>query len=215
MPLLDHFHPPLSDERRWEGFHAAWASSIADELNRTLPEGFFAEEFVHVGVVPVTKRWTVPQPTATIEAVFSDDLEIRVISTHEGPRLVGAIELISPRNKDREEARRAFAIKCASYLHQGIGLIIVDIVSSRTANLHTEILSLLGQPQTTANQSPLYAVAYRPRCSQTIAQIELWVCELTLGQSLPTLALALGGEYEIGVDLEATYMDARRRRRLA
>ena len=25
MPLLDHFHPPLSDERHWESFHAAWA----------------------------------------------------------------------------------------------------------------------------------------------------------------------------------------------
>lgn len=21
MPLLDHFHPPVSERRRWEGFH--------------------------------------------------------------------------------------------------------------------------------------------------------------------------------------------------
>ena len=44
MPLLDHFHPPLSLERRWESFHAAWSGSLADALNRTLPAGYFAEE---------------------------------------------------------------------------------------------------------------------------------------------------------------------------
>src|SRR4051795_9983071 len=50
MPLLDHFHPPLSGVRHWESFHAAWAGSIADALNRDLlPPGYFAEEHVHVG----------------------------------------------------------------------------------------------------------------------------------------------------------------------
>jgi len=39
MPLLDHFRPPLSRERHWEAFHAAWAGSIADALNRVLPAG--------------------------------------------------------------------------------------------------------------------------------------------------------------------------------
>jgi len=39
MPLLDHFRPPLSRERHWEAFHAAWAGSITDALNRVLPAG--------------------------------------------------------------------------------------------------------------------------------------------------------------------------------
>ena len=47
MPLLDHFHPPLSLERHWESFHAAWAGSLADALNRRLPGGYFAEEQAH------------------------------------------------------------------------------------------------------------------------------------------------------------------------
>ena len=29
MPLLDHFHPPLSETRKWEGFHSHWTSSLA------------------------------------------------------------------------------------------------------------------------------------------------------------------------------------------
>ena len=34
MPLLDHFHPPLSVERPWEGMHSTWASTIATQLNQ-------------------------------------------------------------------------------------------------------------------------------------------------------------------------------------
>src|SRR4051794_27866536 len=36
MPLRDHFHPPLSEERHWEGFHSKWANVLVDELNQTL-----------------------------------------------------------------------------------------------------------------------------------------------------------------------------------
>ena len=50
MPLLDHFHPPLSQSRHWESFHAAWAAEIMRTLNRrVLPRGYFAEAQVHVG----------------------------------------------------------------------------------------------------------------------------------------------------------------------
>ena len=38
MPLLDHFHPPLSVRRPWESFHTTWAAALADHLNRELPE---------------------------------------------------------------------------------------------------------------------------------------------------------------------------------
>ncbi len=43
MGLLDHFHPPLSSRRHWHAFHNAWATYIASDLNRKLPEGYFAE----------------------------------------------------------------------------------------------------------------------------------------------------------------------------
>src|SRR5437588_12005524 len=50
MPLLDHFHPPLSERRHWEAFHARWASAIADDLNEQgLPDHLFAEPSVHIG----------------------------------------------------------------------------------------------------------------------------------------------------------------------
>src|SRR5438128_6879794 len=50
MPLLDHFHPPLIAERRWESFHSSWATKIADALTeRWLPPNYIAEEHAHMG----------------------------------------------------------------------------------------------------------------------------------------------------------------------
>ena len=50
MPLVDHFHPPLSAERRWESFHSSWATKLADALiERWLPPNYIAEEHVHFG----------------------------------------------------------------------------------------------------------------------------------------------------------------------
>ncbi len=50
MPLLDHFHAPLHPDRRWESFHARWASAIGDALNLSLlPPEYFAEVQAHIG----------------------------------------------------------------------------------------------------------------------------------------------------------------------
>jgi hypothetical protein len=57
--------------------------------------------------------------------------------------LVGVIELVSPGNKDRPAERLAFATKCASYLAQGVSLIVMDVVTNRHANLHNDIMRLM------------------------------------------------------------------------
>jgi hypothetical protein len=244
MPLLDHFHPPLSVERHWESFHASWLGSLADALNRQLPEGYFAEEQTHAGAgleidvatfertgtVAVAARgngpatatlpaqvWSPPTPAVTVPAVFADDFEVRVFATRTGPTLVAAIELVSPANKDRAEARQGFATKCASYLHQGISLIVIDIVTGRHANLHNEVVQLLPSAGAgrMAEDVVLYAVAYRPVRREGREEIDLWPAPLALNAALPVLPLALNAEVSVPVDLEATYVDACRRRRLA
>jgi hypothetical protein len=237
MPLLDHFHPPLVPRRHWESFLVTWAGTIADSLNEDLlPEGYFAEEHAHAGArieidvatfadekqnlingTVVTQTYAPPTPTSVIPAAFPDEFEVRVYESEGGTRLVAPIELVSPANKDRETHRRAFANKCAGLLSQGISLIVVDVVTSRTANLHAEILRLLGS--TVDNSSTLsenlYAVAYRPVVRQDESTIEIWTQTLTVGQELPTLPLALSAELCLPVDLEATYSIACQRRRLS
>src|SRR5208337_2240775 len=47
MPLLDHFHPPLSRTHPWRGFHGAWAAAMARLLNAgVLPAGYYAVPFL-------------------------------------------------------------------------------------------------------------------------------------------------------------------------
>ncbi len=50
MPLLDHFHPPLSERRHWHSFHNSWATYLSSQLNALLPAGYFAEANVQFGV---------------------------------------------------------------------------------------------------------------------------------------------------------------------
>jgi hypothetical protein len=242
MPLLDHFHPPLFPRHHWESFHSNWATRLADALNERLPPEFIAEEHTSAGArleidvatyeqsAPITpgpppngpvtatlpQVYAPPAPLHTIPATFPDNFEVRVFSTLAGLTLVAAIELISPGNKDRAEERRAFTTKCASYLHQGVSLIIVDIVTCRRANLHNETMRLMNAPVAVdfPAETNLYAVAYRPVLRQDQPQIDVWPQACVLGAALPVLPLRLTGDLFLPVDFEATYEEACRRRRL-
>lgn len=239
MPLLDHFHPPVSVSNHWESFHATWASQIANALNDKLPPEFLAEELVTVGRVEIDiatfehlrpaptrngssvavaepRIWAAPLPTLSVPAVFSDSFQVKVFNTAAGQTLVAVIELVSPGNKDRVEERRAFAIKSASYLHQGVSLIIVDVVTNRGSNLHNETARLFSNdPRLMMTGADLYAVAYRPVLRDERPEIDVWPHPLAVGQLLPTLPLRLTGDLFIPVDLDASYTEACRRRRLA
>ena len=242
MPLLDHFHPPLAPRRHWESFHTAWAGYISEALNeKLLPDHYFAEEHSHVGgrveidVATVEERtpspsskdgatatlpaqvWTPPAPSLVMPGLFPDSFEVLVFYEEGGARLVAAIELVSPGNKDRQESRRAFATKCANYLYQGIGLIIVDVVTNRQANLHDEIIQVMGSPDEyrLSFATNLYGVAYRPIKRNQEEQIDVWSTALAVGQPLPVLTLSLAADLCLPLDLEATYMDTRHHRRLA
>jgi hypothetical protein len=239
MPLLDHFHPPLSERRHWQAFHARWASALADQLNdKGLPDNLFAEPTVHIGgqvqvdvatfdgatagrAEPsahgpvVTLPQAPPAPAWVIPAVFADSFEVQVISSEGGPKLVAAIELVSPSNKDRPQTRRAFAVKCASYLCQGIPFIVVDVVTSRAANLHNEIMDLLLTANFRLSEgSSLYALSYRPVRRATREEIDAWPVPLQVGGRLPTLPLYLGADLSVLVDFEESYQETCRRLRL-
>ena len=71
-------------------------------------------------------------------------VEVGIFSRSGGPQLAGAVELVSPANKDRPLHREAFMSKCATYLQAGVGLVIVDVVTERPADLHRELLLRLG-----------------------------------------------------------------------
>jgi hypothetical protein len=216
MPLLDHFHPPLSERRQWHSFHSVWATMIAVDLNRQLPPGYFADpnvEFnieIDVAAFEEEKQdtgvvgWSPPAPTLTAPMVLiTNVVEIAVYNTEAGPVLIGAIELVSPANKDRPDTRDAFVSKCASYVQQAIGLIVVDLVTSRKADLHAELLGRI--TGIAAPRSELWAAAYRPWRAGAQTNVQVWHQPLTIGEPLATLPFWLKNGPCIKVDLEATY----------
>jgi hypothetical protein len=233
MPLLDHFHPPLKAHRPWEGFHYAWATVITQQLNRgVLPERYFAVPNTKMGSQieidvatfqeegngiagsaaggVATAVYAPPRPPL-VELIDFDEIDVFEVQVlrDEGPgRLIAAVELISPANKDRASHRQAFTSKCASYLQQGISVIVVDIVTDRSGNLHAELLSHLNLAAQSGLQGPdqLYAVAYRVARKDEQSRLEAWPHLLTLGSPLPTLPLWLGAEYVVPLNLEPSYL---------
>lgn len=222
MPLRDHFHPPLLHRRHWTSLHSTWAVNIAKFLNGVLPKKYFAEPLAAFGLEIDVSTWeNNPEDQAAEEelapwippeaalsvpmTLIGDAVEVQVFSTAEGPTLAAAIELVSRANKDRPATRAAFVNKCAAYLQQGVGLMIVDIVTDRKANLHEELLTRLVGPGTSRLAGDLYATAYRPITREEQSSLDVWQNPLAIGQPLPTLPLWIRGTSSLPIDLESTY----------
>jgi hypothetical protein len=238
MPLLDHFHPPLSQRRQWESFHGAWAEALAIQLNQDLlPDRYFAEARVNVGPqveIDVgtfdeegtgngqaevgVAVWAPPRPVAVVPLALPhmDLIEVRILNEESGPRVVAAVELVSPANKDRAKHRRALGMKCASYLNEGVHLLLVDVVTSRAGNFHADMLQLLEITIDTPARSPkdLYAASYRVTPAPSDRNLEMWVEPLALGAGLPTLALWIGDDRCVPLDLDKAYQAACAARRI-
>jgi hypothetical protein len=235
MPLRDHFRPPLDDITAWEGFHGGWPMVIVQQLGKRLPPRYVAAPRVHSGgqveidvatyeeddardssAGPVggnggtaTAVWAPARPTLTVETSLPDmdEYEVRVYDTKRGRRLVAAVEIVSPANKDRPEHRRLFLAKCAALLQQQVSIALVDVVTVRNFNLYADLLDVLGQTDPSLGDEPptLYAVSCRWRRNGTAPVLETWNNPLVLGGSLPTLPLWLADDFAVPLELEASY----------
>jgi hypothetical protein len=238
MPLLDHFCPPLSRRRHWDSFHGAWAEAMARQLNAgLLPPHYVAEARVSIGgrveidvgtfTEPEAEMnasrgdgavavWAPPRPAIAAPVDFRalDVIEVQVSNDEEGPRLVAAIELVSPANKDRPSHRRMFVVKCAGYLQEGVGLAVVDVVTQRGAKLHADLLKLLGVAAAEPAGNELYAAAYRLVMAGEGKHLEAWPTKLAIGAELPTLPLWIAPDLAVPLELETTYLEACTARRI-
>jgi hypothetical protein len=237
MPLRDHFRLPASRYASWEAVHGGWPMEIVRSLSNKLPPQYVAHPQVHAGAFAevdvsayekddvaahaasngngavATAVWAPPHPTLTVETDLpaQDEYEVRVYDTDRAQRLVAAIELVSPANKDRPESRRAFVAKCAALLQKQVSVTIVDLVTIRTQNLYGEFLDFIDQfdPALGADPPAIYAVACR--ATKTTAkpgapwQLETWFEPLHIGKSLPTLPLWLADDLAVPLDLEGSY----------
>jgi hypothetical protein len=232
MPLRDHFRPPLDDQRHWEGFHASWPVLIVASLRRKLPRGYYAEPRIHLGTSAeidvatleheredhsttaigngnggvATAVWAPARPSLTLatDLPAQDVYEVLVFDEMRRSRLVAAVEIASPANKDRPEHRRAFVAKCAGLLRERVSVVIVDVVTTRTLNLYAELLDQIGlsDPGLSPEPPPLYAAACRLTKRDNDWLMEIWTQTLNLGQPLPTMPLWIADNLAVPLELE-------------
>ena len=83
----------------------------------------------------------------------------------------------------------------------------MDTVTTRRADLHAEILSLLGvDAGAGVTTSSLSAVSYRAvGQEEETQQLLLWPESLGLGETLPTLPLWIAADFSVPLDLERSY----------
>lgn len=234
MPLRDHFRSPLDDQYHWEGMHGMWPAMIVVGLRGKLPPGFFAEPSVDSGrsaeidVITferegadfrqleagnggvATAIWAPPQPTLVIASDLPGEevYEVRIYDRRRRARLVAAIEIVSPANKDRPESRRAFVAKCAGLLRERVSVMVVDVVTTRTTNLYAELLDFLGRSDPRVGSEPLYCTACRMTKRADEWQLEAWAETLSLREPLPTMPLWLADDLAIPLDLETSYEES-------
>ena len=236
MPLRDHFRPPVSKRSSWEGFHGLWPGIIVQQLASRLPDGFVAEPRVHVGsyyeidvctfeqheegesvfgneresnVGIATALQAPPVPTLTLDAEFPEECsyEVLIFDLERDRRLVAAVEIASPANKDRPESRQLFVAKCFNLLRQDVCLSIVDLVTIRQFNFYTELLALLNRrdPAFSSPVPQIYAVTCRKRKVDRQTKLDTWSHPLALGKPLSSLPVWLSETLSVALDLEASH----------
>jgi hypothetical protein len=221
----------------WDGVHQVWMVELLYWIKPRLPAGYRAyigttptfaigaprEGRPDLGVRdwPREDRPLPPADGGSMEGIGSEEEEPdveSVVATLAGDttllverqgRLVAAIELVSPRNKDRASACAAYAATYAGYLMRGIHLLLVDVhTRPLTFSFADQIAGELGLEQPPC-PAPC-AVAYRvgesaPNGGRFLA---LWRRHLAVSSPLPVMRLPLTVDESIAVDLEFTYRRA-------
>jgi hypothetical protein len=229
MPLHD-----WKDERGWDGVHLLWLSELVRWLRPRLPDGFRA----YVGSVPAltvessngrpdlqVRRWQ-PQPSGgpaqeTTTSVLEPDLEGAATFTFDPHRaihidyhgcLVAAIELVSPRNKDRRDAKESYSSRYLGYLRQGVHLLLIDLLPRPADFSFLDVLGTALGLEIPATPAPL-AASFRvgdpiPNGNAESPLIGVWYRALHPGQPLPALPVALSSGQHIVIELEESYRAA-------
>ncbi len=151
-----------------------------------------------------------PSPTLSLETDWpdQDEYEVRVYDDRYGRRLVAAIELVSPGNKDRPESRRAFVAKVAALLQDEVCVALVDLVTVRQFNLYGDVLELIGRPDLAAGVQDTFLYAATLRGRKRVRQrslLDTWFYPMAVGQPLPALPIWLDVDLRVMLELEASY----------
>jgi hypothetical protein len=215
----------------WEGMHHLWITELLRWVKPRLPVGYrayigsapvlavgapaarpdvsvgsgFPAEATPLPGPPFGETRTDPAEPDEEIAVAMLDPETTVYVERQG-RLIAAVELISPRNKDLPIARNAYLARYLGYLLEGAHLVLIDVHRrpagfSFADQIATELR--LQQPSV----PPPMAVSYRvgEPAATGGRLLAIWRQPLTVGEALPAIPLPLTSELEVTLDLDQTY----------
>jgi hypothetical protein len=232
MPLHD-----WTDDRGWDSIHQLWINSLLFWVQARLPAGYRA----YLGSVPGltiatepggrpdlgVRAW--PSPPAATAATPSEALveglrpDFQAVALfHPEPhaavqifyrgQLIAAVELVSPRNKDRPSSRDLYRNRYLGYLWSGVHLMLVDVHRRPLGFSFVEAIAAEQQCRFPVGLPP-HAVSWNVggRTPEGGQFLDGWYRSLAVGESLPTLPLALTTSKSLLIDLEHTYSEAARR----
>ena len=224
MPLHD-----WTKLKGWSGLHIYWMVNICDDIKSKLPPGFRAylgsSPIVAIDDPPgqpdVSVRRTNGGTQGTLEAgeadPFQPDWEGQVatiktdvsVYVERNGRLIAAVELVSPGNKDGTQKKANYTARYLGYLTNGVHLLFADLhprpFAFSFADTLAERLRLPAQPSLQAPYAVSYRVGVDPSADATLAVRRF---PLKVGEALPVAPLALGFPEVVPVDLEGTYRKA-------
>lgn len=231
MPLHD-----WTDDRGWDSVHPLWLTYLLEYVQERLPEGYKA----FLGGIPSltvdsghgkpdvsVRQWEMRapmDPASSGTGILEPDVEASVafplapqralhIDLH--GQLIAALEIVSPRNKDRADAKETYSNRYLGYLQLGVHLMLVDVLPRpKGFSFSDAITNALGM-QLPALPPP-FAAAYRvgetvPVGDDIGSVVGLWRRSLQVGGVLPTLPLPLNVHQSVLIDLEETYRRAAKR----
>ena len=231
MPL--HDWGAVDAEREWGGVHQLWAAEIVRFLKPRLPEGYRAT----LAVAPKLGRIGVAEPDGHVDRVGGDpwddsdggaaaacataavvepDVEVAVaaleveqtVYVSRRGRMVAAVELVSPGNKDSPARREATFARYAGYLRDRVNLVLVDVHPRPSRPTLADRFSDeygLGRPPLPAPYAAVYRVGEFADPGRYLAA---WQFPMAAGDSLPVVPVPLTNDRSVMLDLEPTYSAA-------
>ncbi len=229
MPLHD-----WTDDRGWDSVHQLWINALLFWAQERLPPGYRA----YLGSVPGlsigtetgrpdlgVRTWqtqgeeaappealvAAPEPDFKTVALLRPEPRAAVHVFRQG-QLVAAIELVSPRNKDRPSSREFYRNRYLSYLWSDVHLMLIDVHRRPLGFSFVEAMAAEVQCQFPVGLPPHVVSWYTGGPTPEGGQfLDGWYRSLAVGEPLPTLPLALTAEQTLMIDLERTYTEATHR----
>jgi hypothetical protein len=217
----------------FHAFHQQWLIAISNVLNRgMLPEDYYALPEQHAAgfgpdvltlqgfggagesEMPATGEGALLVAEPRIEVSAETDLEFYerkqndlVVRHVSGDRIIAVVEIVSRSNKASHGSLRKFVDKAVDFLHQGVHLLILDILPPTKLapnGMHAAIWNdLCSQDYEPPAGKPFILAAY-----ESDLAIRTYVREYAVGDAIDDMPLFLEPGGCVHPPLEATYNEA-------